>query len=78
MANQTSQASQLRITPPAKRKFSADWITEAEDLHGKALAAAEAGNLTEAQVLAALAISAASIASANEDRWAGYRSRTAN
>ena len=74
----TSTTSQLKITTAKPRKFSADWIAEAEDLHAKAIAAAEAGNLPEASLLAALATSAASIASANEDRWAGYRSRTAN
>ena len=61
--------------PTPVRKYSSQWLDEAEAAHAQALSHLEAGNGDEALVLFALATSCASIAAASEARWSGYRAR---
>jgi hypothetical protein len=72
----STQPTQLPL-PKSARKFSSQWIDEATDYHEQALTAYTTGDTASAHTLLLLSISASAIATATEQRWAGYARRSA-
>jgi hypothetical protein len=76
--NPRPTALPLPVPQAPVRKYSSQWLEEAEAAHQEALNQLSLGNFTEATSYFAMATSCASIAAGSEARWAGYRDRTRN